>query len=101
MKLTIAQIAIVGVWSIVILWTIRKIWRPPQDPSEARILAEAKLGGLFITIVSSLIVPTVGEPRALPYWLEVVYWGACLFPLVMWATYFGFQWFHSIVDRKY
>ena len=99
LKLTIAQFAIVVVWSGFILWTIRKFWWSSDDLPTARFRMEVTLASLLITVVSSLALPTIGHVTVLPYWQEVVYWAISLFPMMMWAAYFGFRWFHAIVDR--
>jgi hypothetical protein len=60
---------------------------------------EVKLGSLAITVVSSLLLPDVVEMPPLLYWQAVIYWAIALFPTAMWGTYFGFRWFHAIVDK--
>jgi hypothetical protein len=58
-----------------------------------------KLASLLGTIVSSLLLPTVAALPALSYWQDVIFSAIALFPAAMWGTYFGFRWFHAIVDK--
>jgi hypothetical protein len=99
LKLTLELAAYLLLWSAFILWTVRKLWRSPDDPAKALFYKGVKALSLFGTIGFAAIFPTMVVLPALSYWEAVVYWAVIVFPFASWGMYFGLRWFHAVVGR--
>ena len=99
MKLTLELAAYLLIWSAFILWTVRKLWRSPDDPAKALFYKGVKALSLFFTIAFATIFPTEVELPAFSYWEAVVYCAIIGFPIASWGMYFSLRLFHVIVDR--
>ena len=100
MKIAIL-IAILLIWSGFILWTIKKLWRlswKSSDQTDSVFWATVKLGGLFITVTSSLLIAESGQMPPFSYWQQVGIFSFALFPAMLWSTYLGLRLFHYLVD---
>lgn len=99
---TVILIAMLLIWSGFILWTIKKLWRwswrSSDDPTENLFWAEVKLGGLFITLGSSLLIAETGQLPPFSYWQQVGLFSFLLFPGALWSMNIGLRLFHYIVD---
>jgi hypothetical protein len=99
LKLTLELAAFLLIWSGYILWTVRKLWRSPDDPAEARFYRWVRTLSICMTIGFAVLCPTVVVLPAFSYWEAVVYWAIIGFPTASWGMYFGTRWFHAIVGR--
>ncbi len=99
MKLTLELAAYLLIWAGFILWTVRKLWRSPDDPEKARFYKGVKALSLFFTIGFAAIFPMVVVLPAFSYREAIAYFIIIGFPIASWGMYFGLRWFHAIVDR--
>jgi hypothetical protein len=85
--LTLPQLAIPVVWSAFILWTVRKFWRTPKDPTRKKYDLGAKFYSVAMTAFSATILPSMVIFPDVPYWLEGIVFGLIALPVSLWIGY--------------
>jgi hypothetical protein len=65
--LTVTKILIPIVWAGFILWTVRTLWRTPEDPAQAKYDVGAKFLAVVTTVGCAATFPSIlGYPALFP-----------------------------------
>jgi hypothetical protein len=54
-------------WAALMVWSLRKYWRTPDDPREARIYRDGKFSCVFVTVGMAVVGPKVWAFPGVPY----------------------------------
>jgi hypothetical protein len=93
------RILFLAAWTTFIFWTVRRFWRPINDPALARFYTQSRLLGPLMTVFLALAFSSQIDLPALSFWPALAFWIVIAFPIVMWTMYFTLQSIHAVLGR--
>jgi 4-amino-4-deoxy-L-arabinose transferase-like glycosyltransferase len=89
------------VWAAFTWWTVKRFWRSPEDPRDARVSKKVRTYGVVFSILIALIVPDRMPMPPLTYWQQAGFFAVFSLPVGLWAGHFSMRIFHAFVDSHY
>ena len=90
---------VVPLWAVFTWWTIRKLWRSPNQPDNAWFSNATKIGSVVIAGFAAVCLPITIPMSRFEYWQLVIFWAVLFFPTMLWTVHYGIRMFRVFVER--
>jgi hypothetical protein len=97
----IPAVLIAFLWSGLILFAVRRYWRPANDPKSLSDLQLGKWWGVGMNIVCAFVLPTIVQLPGLSYWIEVLYFGFIGFPFFVVGGHYVGRVIKLLIDAQF